>query len=258
VKPAPEWPRFIFIVGMMRSGTSLVEQILGAVPGVFAAGERQELHAVASRLDRPPAGQRAMLEHPEWFRESTLKEGAAWYAGQLETARVQMFKAPATHVVDKNPSNFFYLPLIARMLPGSRVIWCRRDPYDVCLSNYFQTFAGMHPEVHDLEHLGRYHRDHDRLMTHWRTISADLGLELTEAPYEALIGDLEGEAKRLVASAGLAWSDACLRFHEHDRAARTASNDQVRRPIYTTSLKRHERYAAHLAPLRRGLGDASS
>lgn len=254
VKPALEWPRFIFIVGMMRSGTSLVEQILGAVPGVFAAGERQELHGVAARLDRPPAGQRAMLEHPEWFRESTLKEGAAWYAGQLESARSTQFKAPATHVIDKNPSNFFYLPLIARMLPRSKVIWCRRDPYDVCLSNYFQTFTGMHPEVHDLEHLGRYHRDHDRLMLHWRTIAADLGLELAEVPYERLVADVEAEARRLVSFAGLAWNEACLRFHENERAARTASNDQVRRPIYTTSLKRHERYAAHLGPLRRGLG----
>ncbi len=254
LKPVEGRPGFIFIVGMPRSGTSLVEQVLASVPGVFAAGERPELRQIAEKIEKPQPGERALLHHPEWLRESTLTEASAWYAERIEAMRRALKLDAPTHVTDKMPYNFFYLPLIARMFPGARVIRCTRDPVDTCLSNYFQTLAGSHPHIHDLAHLGRFHRDHDRLVDHWLTIAPDLGLEVTEANYETVVEDFETEARRLVAFAGLEWTDDCLRFHENRRAARTASNDQVRQPIYTTSLNRREKYAAHIAPLLDALG----
>ncbi|MEO1585535.1 MAG: sulfotransferase [Planctomycetota bacterium] len=247
-------PAFVFIVGMPRSGTSLVEQVLASLPGVFAAGERHEIRQIATQIEKPARGERAMLLHPEWLRESTLTSAASHYAGRLDATRQAFRLGTPTHVTDKMPYNFFYLPLIARMLPGAKVIRCTRDPIDTCLSNYFQTFAGTHPHIHDLKDLGAFHRDHDRLMAHWLTIAPDLGLEITEASYEKVVADFETEARRLVAFAGLPWSDDALSFHTNARAARTASNDQVRRPIYTSSVNRRERYARHLGPLREGLG----
>ncbi|MEO1717579.1 MAG: sulfotransferase [Planctomycetota bacterium] len=247
-------PTYIFIVGMPRSGTSLVEQVLASVPGVFAAGERVELRQVAEKIEKPTPGDRALLHHPEWLRESNLTEGATYYTGRLDAMR-QAFKLDApSHVTDKMPYNFFYLPLIAKMFPDAKVIRCTRDPVDTCLSNYFQTFAGSHPHIHDLAHLGQFHRDHHRIMDHWMTIAPDMGLEVAEANYESLVGDFETEARRLVEFAGLGWTDDVLRFHDNKRAARTASNDQVRQPIYTSSLKRRDNYADHIGPLVDALG----
>lgn len=257
LKPLEGRPTFVFIVGMPRSGTSLVEQILASVPGVFAAGERPELRQIAEQIEKPALGERALLHHPEWLRESNLTEGAGFYAQRLGAMRQALKLDAPTHVTDKMPYNFFYLPLIARMFPGAKVVRCTRDPVDTCLSNYFQTFAGSHPHIHDLAHLGRFHRDHDRLMQHWLTLAPDLGLEIVEANYETLVAGFEAEARRLVGLAGLAWTDEVLRFHDNARAARTASNDQVREPIYASSVNRHSKYEAHLGPLRRALGAVS-
>ncbi len=253
VKPVEGRPTFIFIVGMPRSGTSLVEQVLASVPGVFAAGERPELRQVAEQIEKPNPGERALLNHPEWLRHSNLTEGATFYAGRLDAMRQALRLDAPTHVTDKMPYNFFYLPLIGKMFPGAKVIRCTRDPVDTCLSNYFQTFAGSHPHIHGLTHLGRFHRDHDRLMAHWLTIAPDMGLDIAEANYESLVTDFETEARRLVGFAGLAWTADALRFHDNQRAARTASNDQVRQPIYASSLNRGAKYAAHLGPLREAL-----
>ncbi|MEM7623861.1 MAG: sulfotransferase, partial [Planctomycetota bacterium] len=211
LKPVEGRPAYVFIVGMPRSGTSLVEQILASVPGVFAAGERLELRQIAEQIEKPKPGERALLHHPEWLRESNLTESATFYAKRLDAMR-QAFKLDTpTHVTDKMPYNFFYLPLIAKMFPGARVIRCTRDPVDTCLSSYFQTFAGSHPHIHDLAHLGRFHRDHDRLTEHWLTIAPDMGLEAVEANYESIVADFEAEAKRLVDFAGLGWTDDVLR-----------------------------------------------
>ncbi|MEO0630616.1 MAG: sulfotransferase, partial [Planctomycetota bacterium] len=254
LKPVQGRPTFVFIVGMPRSGTSLVEQLLASVPGVFAAGERPELRQVAEQIEKPKPGERAVLHHPEWLRETNLTEGASFYAQRLDATRQALKLDPPTHITDKMPYNFFYLPLLAKMFPGAKVIRCTRDPVDTCLSNYFQTFAGSHPHIHDLAHLGRFHRDHDRLMEHWLTIAPDMGLEVAEANYEALVSDFEAEARRLVAFAGLDWTDDVLRFHDNKRAARTASNDQVRQPIYNSSVNRRDNYADHIGPLVTALG----
>lgn len=254
LKPTEGRPRYVFIVGMPRSGTSLVEQILASVPGAFAAGERPELRQIAEQIEKPTPGYRALLQHPDWLRQSNLTEGATLYAQSLDAMRQALRLEPPTLVTDKMPYNFFYLPLIGKMFPGARVIRCTRDPVDTCLSNYFQTFAGSHPHIHDLGHLGRFHRDHDRLMAHWLTLAPDMGLEIAESNYESVVSDFEPEARRLVEFAGLSWTDDVLRFHDNARAARTASNDQVRQPVYTSSVNRGEKYAAHIGALRDALG----
>jgi tetratricopeptide (TPR) repeat protein len=232
----------IFIVGMPRSGTTLVEQILASLPGVHGAGELNVLNEVvgAARLDvakglgSPPPGALAAL-------------------GRAYAARVAAVAPGHRRVVDKMPGNFQYAGLIALALPNARIVHCRRDPVDTCLSIFSKKFTGRQDFAYDLAELGRYYRAYDALMAHWRGLLAPE--RLLEVRYEDLVGDLEGEARRLVAFCGLPWDGACLDFHRTTRPVRTASVNQVRQPIYRTSVARWKPYAAHLGPLLAALGD---
>jgi hypothetical protein len=142
------------------------------------------------------------------------------------------------------------------MLPEARVIVCRRDPVDTCLSCYFHHFAGALPFAYDLAHLGAMHRAHDRLLAHW---IAALPLRIMEVRYEELVADPEPSIHRILGFVGLPFDERCLRFHESGRVALTASNEQVRQPIYRSSVNRSARYRAHLGPLLAALelSDAS-
>jgi len=133
------------------------------------------------------------------------------------------------------------------MFPGARIIHTQRDPLDTCLSCYFHDFAGHYPYTYDLRNLGRYHRLYDQLMAHW---SAVLGDRLIAVKYETLVDDQEAQTRRLLDFCGLEWDDRCLEFHQTDRVVLTASRDQVRRPMYRSSVGKAQRYEAHLAPLR--------
>ncbi|MCA9300062.1 MAG: sulfotransferase, partial [Phycisphaerales bacterium] len=157
----------------------------------------------------------------------------------------------AARVTDKLPGNGMWLGLIHALFPEARVVHCRRDPIDTCLSCYCFEFAGALSFAYDLESLGRYHIEMDRLMSHWKAV---LPMPIHDAVYEDLVTDLDTGARALVEFAGLPWDDACLRFHEAERTVRTASMDQVRRPIYTSSVRRADRFGARLDPLRRALG----
>jgi hypothetical protein len=150
-------------------------------------------------------------------------------------------------LADKMPGNFAFTGLIALMLPNARIVHCRRDPLDTCLSCYSRKFTSGQAFSYDLRDLGRYYRAYDALMAHWRgLLSADRFLEVS---YEQVVGDLEGEARRLIAFCGLEWDDACLRFYETRRPVRTASVNQVRQPIYSASVARWRRFERHLGPL---------
>lgn len=229
-----------FIVGMPRSGTTLVEQIAASHPSVFGAGEPGLVARLAGGLyGGYPEGALALD-----------RGGAAALAGAY-LDRLARGAGPAVRIADKTPFNFLYLGLIETLFPGARVVHCRRRAVDVGVSCYFQDFRAPHPWSTDLADIGRYVRAYERMMAHWR---GALSLPMIEVDYESLVADLEAEARRLVEFLGLDWNPACLDFHENPRAVTTASNWQVRKPVYATSVGRARAYERFLAPLKDALG----
>jgi len=239
--------RPVFIVGMPRSGTSLVEQILASHLRVTGLGERPDVRRFVFQRARKGPDRVPMFESPDQVTGDMLEELAGSYAEPWAE------HPEAARCTDKLPDNFLYLGLISLAFPGARIVHCRRDPLDTCLSCYFQHFGGSCPYIYDLERLGRFYVDYARLMEHWERT---LDLPTHTVRYESLVEDPERETRRLVEFAELEWDDACLRFHESARAVNTASNEQVRRPVYRSAIGRHRHYDAHLEPLRRALGAA--
>jgi len=240
--------RPVLIVGLPRSGTSLVEQILSSHPSVFGGDERGFLTQLAIELDPPAPGQIPIVRSPERFRRQMVSRSSQRYLKMLDD-----LCADEARITDKMPINFLHLGLTQALVPGARVIHCTRDPQDTCLSCFFHNFSPVLSFSFNLEHLGRFQRGCERLMDHWKSV---LDLPMLEVPYEEMVADQESMARRLVEFIGLDFDDACLRFYETRRVQMTLSNQQVRRPIYTTSLKRHEHYAPHLRALRSALGIA--
>jgi tetratricopeptide (TPR) repeat protein len=241
----------VFIVGMPRSGSTLIEQMLASHPRVVGGGERGDFTAAlraaarrAGRLDDSDAFV-AALDAP------VLRRIGASYAERLESAAAGTKAAPL-RITDKLPDNFRHLGLIHLALPNARIIHTRRDPVDTCLSCYSKLFAAPHPYSYDLGTLGRYWRAYDRLMAHWRSVLPP-GVML-EVQYEDVVNDFPAAARRIVAHCGLDWDDACLDFHRTARPVRTASVVQVRQPIYRSSVGRWRPDAATLRPLLAGLG----
>ena len=239
--------RPVLIVGMPRSGTSLVEQILASHPRVFGAGELKFLSEMANSLPETLRTKSPFPECSDRIDEATARDLADGYL-----ARIQALAPDADRVIDKMPGNLLRLGLVALLFPRARVIHCRRDPLDTCLSCYFQDFKSQHPYAFDLEDLGVYHRHCDRLMAHWREV---LPVPMLEVWYEDLIADQEARSREIVAFCGVPWDDACLEYHTNDRPVWTASHWQVRQPIYHTSVRRWRHYETHLEPLRKGLAE---
>jgi len=233
--------RPVFIVGMPRSGTSLVEQILASHPDVFGAGELSTVAEIAVGL---PAAAGVTGYYPEIVPQLSAADfdGAA----AIYLQRLQALDGEAARVTDKMPTNFLDLGLIRQILPKARIIHIRRNPLDTCLSCYFQDFGARLAFTGDLDALGRYYVAYDKLLRHWRAT-----LEMLEVRYEDLVDDPQGVSRTMVDYVGLPWNSACLNFHNSDRFVRTASYDQVRRPIYRDSLQRWRPYASQLEPLRR-------
>ncbi|CAN5213646.1 tetratricopeptide repeat protein [soil metagenome] len=233
----------IFIVGMPRSGTSLVEQILAAHPAVLAAGELGLVPALAgglSREDDPWARKACALSAPE-LTELAAKFRSAAPAPENGIERL----------TDKTPGNFLFLGLVELLFPNARIIHVVRDPLDACVSCYFQNFGGRNlPFSYDLRDLGFYYRDYERLMEHWRSVS---GLPMLDVVYEELVADPEAGSRAIVAFAGLDWHPRCLNPHEIERSVATLSHAQVRRPIYRTSVGRFRHYDRYLGPLKNAL-----
>ncbi len=244
----------VFIVGMPRSGTSLVEQILASHPLVYGAGELRDISDIATRLQAELGSSRP---YPLYMDDLTRRNIDPIAQGYLD--RLGRFARHAVRVTDKMPHNFMYLGLIDTLLPGARVIHCMRDPIDTCLSIYFQSFTdhfnALNLYVHDLRDLGIFYRQYQRLMAHWRTI---LRIPMLEVKYEELVENQEAVSRRLVEFCELPWDERCLRFHETNRIVRTASYDQVRRPMYKSSIKRWKHYEQFLGPLITTLEDQSN
>jgi tetratricopeptide (TPR) repeat protein len=239
----------IFIIGMPRSGTTLIEQILSSHSQVTGAGELSALRFAIDEIGSFPDGLLALDGEAgaEVEAEARLRQ-----CGEAYLARVAPLAAGRPHVVDKMPGNFLYAGAIPLILPGARIIHVRRDPVDTCLSCYTKLFAGQQPFAYDQTELGVFYRQYERLMAHWRELlPADAFIEVD---YEAVVDDLEGEARRLIGFLGLAWDDACLNFHQNRRVVRTASVNQVRQPIYRSSKGRWHAHARYLGPLIEALG----
>ncbi len=230
----------VFIVGMPRSGTTLVEQIAASHSQVFGAGERKDISDILRGLEqgatrRPPA---------EWGRDAVPPGGVG------ADCQVAGAGGQAERVIDKLPDNCLRLGQIAVLFPNARIIVCRRDPRDVCLSCYVQQFSDGMAWTSDQTDLAVRAQETERLMDHWRAV---LPLRMIEIEYETLVADLEGESRRLIAFLGLDWDPNSLAFHTTERSVMTASYWQVRQPVYASSLGRWRNYRRHLQPLLAGL-----
>ena len=236
----------IFIVGMMRSGTTLVEQILVSHPDVAGAGELKELDRVTRRREATPDG----TDYPE--SALLLDRDTVLSLGTTYVNALQRHGSHAQRITDKMPGNFQYIGLIRLLLPKAIVIHCVRDPVDTCLSCYRNYFSGFHPFAYDLEELGRYYGLYRDLMHHWQTVVPGF---VQDIRYEDLVADPESQIRRLLEVCGLDWDENCLAFHQTQRPIRTNSAAQVRRPIYRSSVKVWKKFEKHLGPLLEGLGD---
>jgi len=219
---------------MPRSGTSLVEQIAASHSRVFGAGELTDVGEIAAELG-PLLGATGR-------QAATVRRLA-----DKHLIRLAAVGGSAQRVIDKLPDNVFELGVIATLFPAARIIFCRRDPRDICLSCYFQKFtAGQLVFSYDLADCARRYLETERLTAHWRQI---LPLRMLDVEYEALVRDLEGESRRLISFLDLEWEPACLDFHRTKRTITTASSWQVRQPLYDRSVGRWRKYERHLAPL---------
>jgi tetratricopeptide (TPR) repeat protein len=240
----------VFVFGMPRSGTTLVEQILASHSRIHGAGEIETFNqTIMNFRDRHGVA----AEFPEFFpamSPDALRGLGSDYVDLTKSA------APAAErIVDKLPRNFIYVGLIHLALPHARFIHVRRDPLDTCFSCFSLLFTGPQSFAYDLGELGRYYRGYAALMEHWRGVLPQ-GV-MVEVQYEALVADLEGHARALIAHCGLPWEDACLAFHENKREVKTASSVQVRQPVYQTSVGRWRPYEAFLQPLITALNGAA-
>ena len=237
----------IFVVGMPRSGTTLVEQILAAHPAVHGAGELTYLDTLAESLQARLGGGEFYPECARRIDVDSARSLADWYLQRLRS------RAPgASRVTDKLPGNFMHVGLIATLMPRARVVLVRRDPMDVCLSIFFTAFSTGQQYAYDLREIGAYFREFSRLCDHWRRLLPE---QVREIHYEQLVKAPESVVRGLLEDCGLAWDDRCLRFHEADRPVHTWSNWQVRQPMYQSSLQRWKNYERHLQPLIESLGD---
>ena len=237
---ANESKRPVFIVGMLRSGTTLAEQILASHPQVFGAGELMFWgNLSATAVAGPAAGIAPRIDI-----------GASAVAGASHDylALLQRLSADAARVVDKFPTNFMLLGLIHAALPCARIIHMRRNPIDTCLSIYFQHFEAANAHANDLEDLAHYYREYRRLMRHWRTVLP--ATALLEVPYEGLVLDLAAWTRRMLDFIELPWDPRCLDFDRTSRTVVTASRWQVRQKISTSSVERWRNYERFVGPLK--------
>ncbi len=230
----------VFIIGMPRSGTTLAEQIISSHPKIYGAGELYFLHTIEKNIITNSA-------HKDYERAITnltkteVKRYARKYLDQ-----VSHYSNKAAYVADKLPANFYRVGLIKLLFPNAKIIHCIRNPEDTCTSIYLNYFPNGNEYSFDLIELGKYYKDYERLMTYWNKIYPS---QIYNVRYEDIVNNLEHESRKIIKFLDLRWSKKCLEFYNNNRSVRTASNLQVRKPIYTKSINRWENYAEYLQPL---------
>ena len=241
----------VFIVGMARSGSTLVEQILASHPQVFGGGERKHFpFDGAVKGIRTKYGGAAI--YPELVSDMTDEDFLVLGARYL--AEIERLAPESIRITDKTPGNFMFVGLIHLALPNARIIHTMRNPVDTCLSCFSKLFTEGQSHTYDLAELGRYYRHHQALMAHWhRVLPAG---RILDVRYEDVVADLEGQARRIIAHCGLDWDPRCLAFHQTERQVQTASAAQVRQPIYNSAIGRWRPYEPFLRPLLTELGRA--
>ena len=230
--------RPIFVVGMPRSGTSLVEQILSTHPDVYGAGELSDINRLVASL---PGGKLGNQE----ISKAELDRCSNDY---LEI--IHQLDTRAARVVDKSPQNFMNLAHIELFFPNCQIIHCTRDPLDTCLSCYFQCFTAGPSFAFSLEDIGFYYKTYLTMMAHWKKA---LSLPVYDVTYEDLVADPGKEIRQLLKACDLPWNDKCLEFDKNTRNVLTASYKQVRQPMYKSSIGRWKNYEQHIQPLIRSL-----
>ncbi|HYE71181.1 MAG TPA: sulfotransferase [Aquabacterium sp.] len=240
--PATSGRRLIFICGMFRSGSTLVERILGSHPEVTAGGELDLLPGLVRQRFGPP---------PQIFSGLDAATLQHWRAHYLQGC-ASMFPCAAC-LTDKRPDNFLNIGLIKELFPDAVIVHTRRHPLDNCLSIYFLHLAHSMPHALDLQDTAHWYRQYERLMAHWKSVHGD---DIHDVDYDTLVANPRPVLEALLAHCGLPWSDRCLAFHESGGVVSTPSGWQVRRPLYTESSGRWRHYARHLANLRAALGDS--
>ncbi len=235
-------PRPVFVIGMPRSGTTLLEQTLARHPAVFGAGERSDVTRMVQALPGQVAGS---APYPACVADADPQVLEVFARQYLD--RVGGLDPSAERVIDKQPTNFRFAGLIALLFPGARFVHCRRDPIDTALSCFFQNFTNGQEYSFDMDDLVHFHQGYETLMAHWVDVLPNAMLEVD---YEAMVADPEGVSRRLIDFCGLGWDDAVLDSGSGGGSVQTASKWQVRQPVYTSSLARWQHYEAHLGPLR--------
>lgn len=238
----------VFIIGMPRSGTTLVEQMIASHPQAFAAGEIDDIIKMARSMTTETD---SMHVYPDCLSDVTPAI-ASRLSGQYLAHLREVAGGTAERVSNKMLQQYEHVGLIWMLFPGAQIVHVKRDPLDTCLSCFTTHLnADRMPYVSSLENLGSVYRQHERLMQHWQSV---LDLPFLTVQYETLVADQVAETRRIIDFIGLPWNDRCLRYWENDRTVMTLSYDQVNKPIYDSSIGRWKNYEKHLGPLKAALG----
>ena len=243
-------PDPIFIVGLPRAGSTLLEQILASHSLVDGTMELHNILDLAKRLRGRDAGNEAEPRYPRILGELDTSMFESF--GQQFIDQTRVYRSSAPHFIDKMPNNFFHIGLIKLILPNAKVIDARRHPMACCFSGFKQLWGEGQEFSYGLEQIGTYYRHYVRLMAHWDQVLPDFVLRVQ---HEDVVDDLEGQVRRLLDFCDLPFESACLDFHKTDRTVRTPSAEQVRQPIYRSGLDQWRNFENHLDPLKAALGE---
>ncbi len=247
--PAPD-P--IFIVGLPRSGSTLIEQILASHSAVEGTQELADLPRIVAELQgRDHSDLNTAPHYPAVLAQLSADELRR--LGEKYLSETRIYRTGKARFIDKMPNNFRHIGLVQLILPNARIIDARREPMACCFGNFKQLFARGQEFAYNMQDIARYYRTYLELMRHWDTV---LPGRVLRVQHEDVVDDLEGTVRRLLAFCGLEFEASCVEFHKTERSVRTASSEQVRMPIYREGLEQWRHYEAWLGPLREALGDA--
>ena len=251
LKGSADGSGMVYIVGMPRSGTSLLEQMLARHPEIQAMGERNDILRLAGHIQPVRAGDMPIVSDFSRLKPEIVSKLSTMLAGEINARRERGVR----YVIDKQPFNYLYVPLIARLLPGAKVLHTVRDGRDTCVSYFMQRFNSKHGQTNTFDALGRYYADYRRMMDAWKSLPApDQRPEMIDVSYEALVAEPERVMREVMGFLGVEFDPIVLDTHATDRVVATASRDQVKKEIYTTSVERWRRYEKHLGPFMHHAG----